>query len=281
MMQYGTVTAAAEHLCVSQPAVSRMLDRFEYQAGFKAFERSGTKLKPTAAAHVFHAEVKRVYQGLDYLNTVAREVREQRRGYLYVGVFPALSNSWAAAHVKDFLRERENVFISIVPMPSAEIVRAVARQTMDFGITALPCDTPGVECHELLTLEAVCVMPSGHPLCRQARVQAQDLSGQDFVSLSNLDSSRTRIDDVFDGLGIRRHVRLEAAQASSVCHMVASGIGVSVVTRQVAEEYSHLGLEIRPFEPTVRFPTYLLRAVHRPRSNLAEAFVRGMMGAGR
>lgn len=270
IMECGTVTSAAEHLHVSQPAVSRVLDRFEAQAGFKAFERSGTRLKPTAASLVFYNEVKQVYKGLDYLNRIALEVRDNRRGYLSVGVFPALSNSWIASRIREFLVRRDRVFISIVPMPSAEIVSAVSRQTMDIGITAGPSDDPGIDCRKLLELQAVCILPSGHALCRKRRVHARDLAGQDFVSLSGLDKSRTRIDEVFDKLAIRRNIRLETAQASSVCHMVARGIGVSIVTRYVAEEYAHLGYLLRPFEPVIRFQTFLLRARHRPYSVLAD-----------
>ncbi|TAK54317.1 MAG: LysR family transcriptional regulator [Gammaproteobacteria bacterium] len=270
IMEYGTVTAAAEHLHVSQPAVSRMLDRFEAQTGFKAFVRSGTRLKPTAAGLVFYSEVKQVYKGLEYLNQIAVEVRDNRRGYLYIGVFPALSNSWIASRIRDFLLQHDHVLVSIVPMPSAEIVGAVSRQAMDIGITAGPSDDPGVECRPLAELQAVCILPSGHSLCRKKRIHARDLSGQDFVSLSSLDKSRTRIDAVFDQLAIRRNIRLETAQASSVCHMVASGVGVSVVTRYVAEEYAHLGYALRPFEPAIRFQTFLLRALHRPYSTLAD-----------
>jgi DNA-binding transcriptional LysR family regulator len=277
MMECGTVTAAAEHLHTSQPAVSRVLGRFEDQAGFKAFERSGTKLKPTAAGLVFYGEVKQVYRGLNYLNRIAQEVRENRRGYLYVGVFPALSNSWISVRVKNFLIHRENVLVSIVPMPSAEIVGAISRQTMDIGITAVPSDNPGVECHKLTELQVVCILPANHPLSQRRQIHARDLSGQDFVSLSDLDKSRTRIDEVFDTLGIQRNIKLETAQASSVCHMVASGIGLSIVTGFVANEYSHLGYIIRPFEPVIRFQTYLIRAQHRPQSSLVDEFIKQLV----
>jgi DNA-binding transcriptional LysR family regulator len=262
MMECGTVTAAAEHLHTSQPAVSRVLGRFEDQAGFKAFERSGTKLKPTAAGLVFYGEVKQVYRGLNYLNRIAQEVRENRRGYLYVGVFPALSNSWISVRVKNFLIHRENVLVSIVPMPSAEIVGAISRQTMDIGITAVPSDNPGVECHKLTELQVVCILPANHPLSQKRQIHARDLSG---------------IDEVFDTLGIQRNIKLETAQASSVCHMVASGIGLSIVTGFVANEYSHLGYIIRPFEPVIRFQTYLIRAQHRPQSSLVDEFIKQLV----
>lgn len=273
VMECGTVTAAAERLYVSQPAVSRMLDRFQYEAGFAAFKRKGNKLEPTAAAQVFYYEVKRVYKGLDHLNIIARELQENRRGYLNICVMPALSNSWITSQIKDFLTGRDNVFVSITPKPSRDIIDSVSKQILDLGITSLPSDTQGIDCHSLPPLEAVCILPAQHPLCEKNLITAHDLSGQDFVSLSNIDNSRTRIDQVFENLGVQRKINLETAQASSICHMVASGIGVSVVTRYAAEEYSHLGIQIRPFKPSISFPIYLLKSTHRPYSSLVDELV--------
>ncbi len=89
-----SIKAAAQHLNVSQPAVSRMVERFELEAGFAAFIRRRGKLVPTPEAEIFFSEVHQVYQGLDYLNEVAREIGSTRRGYLRIGVFPAYAEGW-------------------------------------------------------------------------------------------------------------------------------------------------------------------------------------------
>ncbi|NOZ37736.1 MAG: LysR family transcriptional regulator [Gammaproteobacteria bacterium] len=273
LMECGTVTAAAERLYVSQPAVSRMLSRFQYEAGFKAFKRRGNKLEPTAAAQVFYFEVKRVYKGLDHLNIIAKELQENRRGYLNICVMPALSNSWITSQIKDFLTGRDNVFVSITPKPSHDIIDSVSKQILDLGITGLRSDTQGIDFHPLPPLVAVCILPAHHPLCEKNLITAQDLSGQDFVSLSNIDNSRTRIDQIFENQGIQRKIKLETAQASTICHMVASGIGVSIVTQYAAEEASYLGFQIRPLEPSISFPIYLVQSTRRKYSSLVDEFV--------
>lgn len=271
-MKSGTVTSAAERLGVSQPAVSRMLDRFQHEAGFKVFEKEGNRISPTSEAEVFFEEVRHIYQGLDYINDIAREIRENRRGHLRIGVFPALANKWITSKLTDFISSDSNILISITPLSSPEIIDAVSRQTMDLGITTIPSEHDNVDCEKLLTMDAVCITPRGYKLGNGHVVRPQDFEGHAFISLSSLDNSRTKIDTIFDEAGTKRRINLEVAQVSSVCHMVSHGMGVSIVTNYAAEEYRDLGLEIRPFEPTLQFHTYIVSASKRPYSRLCQSF---------
>ncbi|MCF5069199.1 LysR family transcriptional regulator, partial [Pseudomonas syringae] len=54
--------------------------------------------------------------------------------------------------------------------------------------------------------------------------------------------------------------------------LVALGLGVSIVSPIVAQEYLHTGIETRPFYPQIRFSTYLLLPADRPQSMLTRRF---------
>jgi len=272
VMNYGSVTAAAKSLYVSQPSVSRMLDRFEQQAGFKAFDRKRGKLVPTAEAEIFFSEVKYVYQGIDYLNDVAKELRHRRRGTLRISTFPAYSNKWIADRLERFVQNRDDVLITVIPLPSSDIIDMVSRQAIDIGIIACPTDRYGLRCEPLISAPFVCILSGDHPLCEKDVIHASDMSGENFVSLSNLEKIRTEIDNIFASLGVERKIKIECAQASSICHMVAKGFGVSVLDRCTAEEYQYLGLEIRDFAPTVEYQIFIVESENRRSSRIVSEF---------
>jgi len=54
VMRHGSITAAAQALNVSQPAVSRLIADLERQLGFALLIRSGGRSTPTAEAHAFN-----------------------------------------------------------------------------------------------------------------------------------------------------------------------------------------------------------------------------------
>lgn len=272
VMNYGSVTAAAASLNVSQPSVSRILERFEIEAGFKAFDRRKGRIFPTTEAELFHREVKFTYEGLDYLNVVAKEIREHKRGFLRIGVFPGFANSWITNRLDKYIKGKDDVRVSVIPIPSSNIIEAVSRQTIDIGISLLASDRYGLQCEQLATIDSVCILDSSHPLCKKEIINASDLSGEKFISLSNLEKSRSTIDHLFDNLGMERRISIVSAQASSICFMVARGFGLSIVNRVTAEEYKFLGYEIREFFPSIEHNYYLISSTNKPSSGLINEF---------
>jgi len=65
---------------------------------------------------------------------------------------------------------------------------------------------------------------------------------------------------------------MDATHAATVCSLVGLGLGVSVVSPLVANEYLHTDIDIRPFAPELRFYTYLLLSSDRPENVLTQRF---------
>jgi DNA-binding transcriptional LysR family regulator len=272
VMTHGSITAAAHHLNVSQPAVSRMIERFEHEAGFVAFERRRGRLVPTPESEIFFAEVTQVYRGLDYLNDVAREIGSTRRGYLRLGVFPAFGEGWISQRIARYVAGREDILTSLIPMSSDSVIDAVSRQTIDFGIALRASDREGIRSEEICCSEMVCIMPKGHRLKGRQLIQPADLSGEDFISMATRVKARTSIDAIFDASGVERRIRAETPWASSVCHLVSQGLGVSLVIRESAEEFAHLGYHIAAFKPRIEYRVYLISSTARPMPAVAKGF---------
>ncbi len=67
IMRQGSLTAAAESLHVSQPAVSKVLRHFEAKIGYRLFERVGSRLVPTAEAHLLFHDADRIFREIEGL----------------------------------------------------------------------------------------------------------------------------------------------------------------------------------------------------------------------
>src|SRR5690606_18444659 len=72
----GTVTAAADVLCVTQPAASRMIGRLEAELDFPLFTRRGGRLTITQQGEAFYQEVERALGGLDGMAQIGRNIRQ-------------------------------------------------------------------------------------------------------------------------------------------------------------------------------------------------------------
>lgn len=270
VMEANTLTDAANRLCISQPSVSRILARFEQLAGFKAFEHKGRRLMPTAAARIFYEEVLRMQRGIDHLNRVAEEISNFRRGHVSLAVFPSLSNSWIAEVISEFTQSYTDIHLSVVTRASKDIIEAVDAKRVDLGISLFESASDTIDCREFMVMESVCVLPRTHELCRNRAIQVADLKNEKLIGLINAESSPVASQyNIISGRDIA-DAALKASSASAVCHLVAAGRGVSIVSAVVAREHAHLAIETRPLKPRVEQPVYLLRSRHRVYSPLVE-----------
>ncbi len=270
VMEANTLTDAANRLCISQPSVSRIVARFEHVAGFRAFEHKGRRLVPTAAARIFYEETLRIQRGMDHLSKVAEEISNFRRGHVSIAVLPSLSNSWIAGVVGEFALRYPDIHLSVVTRSSKDIVESVDAKRIDLGISLFESASDTVDCRQFMMMQSVCILPRGHALCRNRAIPVCDLKAEKLIGLINSESSPVSSQyNIIAGKDVAA-AALKASSASAICHLVAAGRGVSIVSDVVAREHAHLAMAIRPLKPRREQPVYLLRSRHRVYSPLVE-----------
>lgn len=110
-MRLGTATLAAEHLNITQAAVSHRIRELEEAVGQPLFIRHGRRLEPTPAAHILADAVRKSIGVLeDALNVIGR--RPSSRA-LTVSMLPALASKWLAPRLSGMLTELRTLDLRI------------------------------------------------------------------------------------------------------------------------------------------------------------------------
>ena len=276
VMETGSVTAAAERLHVSQPAVSKMLALLERDLGFRVFLRERQRLVPTPEAQALYAEVRRAFVGLDYLTRFAGDLRDMRQGHLAVAASHAVSSEHMPRIVATFLRRHPGLSVSLQAMDSPGVAQAVATGRVDLGLAQFETPATGLRRERLCAMEAVCVMPPDHALARRRVIRLADLHGQDFVALAAVNRLRTRLEALLEEHGATPRIRVDTPLASTACGLVAQGVGVCVLDRLSAEANLRHRLVLRPLRPHLAEDLLLLSPARGPLSNVAAAFAQAL-----
>lgn len=279
VMLTGGITAAAELLNISQPAVSRLIADLQYTLKLTLFERRGARIAPTVEALSLYQEVERSFVGLERIEQAARDLQERRAGILRIGAMPALAIGFLPRFVARFLEQRPRVDMSLWGSGSTVILDWVAAGQCELGFVQTPVEHTTVLTEKLPPIPVVAIVPSDHPLAERSHLTPQDFAGEDFISLGPSTLLRYRIDAVFADHGVKRTMHVETQLTMIACAMVASGVGVSIVDPFTAEEYAGRGIAIRPFEPTITFEMAVLRSAQRSLSTLAQDFLEGFRSA--
>jgi len=270
VMLTGGMTAAAQTLFITQPAVSRLIKDLEYDLGLRLFERHGNQITATSEGRTLFDEVERTYSGLNHLRAFADDLRGARVGSLRIAALPALAIAFLPFCIARFRKQRPNLQILLDGIPSHLVLERVASGLFDIGFAAVPAERPN------LTLAPVpgtlmVVMPEGHPLASRTVLGAADLEGESVVMLGQGSYLRHSIETALAQVHLTKLI--ESPLAAIACSFVAQGLGITLVDPFTAADFIGRGVIARRFEPGIDVGYSLVASKDRRMSHVASDFV--------
>lgn len=244
VMLTGKMTAAAELMSITQPAVSLLIRDFEIDTKLKLFDRRGNQLTPMLEALTLLQEVERAYVGLSRIKAFAEEISRQNVGMLRIAAMPALANGIMPRFLARFLRDRPNVHTSLNGIPSSMVIEAVASGQMDLGFADGPLDRPGFMI-ETCAIPAVVAVPAGHPLANMENIMPTDLANERMITLEPGTLFAMRVEVTL--AGIPRSSTIETRLSHTALTLVSEGAGITIIDPSSATEFRGRGVVVRPF----------------------------------
>lgn len=279
IMELGSLAAAAQSLNMSQSAASRLLSGLEHGTGLRLFHRDRMRLVPTTEGTSFFAEVRRVLVAIDDLPRVAERVASGTRVRLRIVSMPRFAASLLAPAVADFHRHHPEVDVAIIHRRELEL--AIANQSFDLGIGALPLDNPGIEAQPLLSLPAVVVLPARHPLARRKSLGARDLAAETLVVLGPGTQLRHDVEAMFAAEGVAVRPKIVVDSLEFACRLVAQGAGVAIADSLTPAALGAGRLAMVPWRPRTLFHVGVLLPALMPPSRSVEQFLESLRRAAR
>lgn len=277
VMKSGTTSRAAELLGITQPAVSRSIAELERAIGFSLFARVRNRLIATPEAKLFYREVEASFRGLDMLRAAAARIRDSGSGELRVASLSALGSTLVPRAVKRFHEKHPTIRVTLHVLLSRDVRNLIAEGQFDIGLAADEIDTSGVT-HQLFAApHALCAMPAGHRLAKKDVITPQDLANEPFITYVREDKARQRMEAIFTAAGVMPRIVCETIYATTVCALVAEGLGVGLVNPYVGHEFERGRIVLRPFEPPVLIRSLLILPPDRPKSILVRDFISALM----
>jgi DNA-binding transcriptional LysR family regulator len=274
MLEFGTVTAAAHSLKISQPAMTKLIAQLQSELDLVLFEQRGGRLVPTAEARALVGSMQRAWDGVVELKEAATEIRDMRRGQLSVVASPSIAQTLMAEFVAQFAKDSQRLTINLHSQSSPRVIDWTADGQADLGVAVILAPRSGVQVERLGSLKGVCALSIDHRLADNDVVRANDLRDETFISLAEIDGSRSRIESAFEGSAVDRNILLTTPQSSVALALVTHGAGCAIIDEATARLADPARVVIRPFTPVVEFDVYMYHPAHRLPSQVQERFVR-------
>ena len=269
----GSFSRAARELYIGQPAVSQHVKRLETELGLALLTRTTRSVELTEAGRVL---LPRAEQALWELETGVAELEELRgllRGRLRIGAMQWLEPFDLPEALAGFHRRHEEIDVRVVEEPVDDMVAGVLTGALDAAFVPVEDDLPpGLTAHDLFVDELVVIVAPESPLATRASLRMAALADQDFVFLREGSGLRRAIESAARDAGFVPHARFETNELARVVALVGEGLGVSVVSRSVAEAGAGV-VRFVPLRPRLQRTVALVWRADRRPPPAARAFI--------
>ena len=249
--EFGSVTAAARRLHISQSSISEQIGDLEDELGCALLDRSGRQVRLTAQGQVFLEEARRTLDAAQRAIEVTRRSMRGEVGTLAIGFFLWGSGGFFPRVIRDFRRLRPGIRLSLMEMHATEQIAALEEGRIDIGLTR-PLQPPldRVLRSELLYRDPVVVaMRPDHPLSRRT-VKPAALAGERLV-LAERRSNPAHFDSIVAMCateGFSPQIANTSTTWSGVLMLVEAGEGIALVPSGV-KNLRIRGVVFRPLGP--------------------------------
>ncbi len=239
---------AAERLNMTQPPLSRQIQKLERSVGVELLERDNRKVSLTAAGQAFLTDARRLVISAERAPLNARRIASGQFGELRIGFTAASGFSLLGPLLSEISTNLPNVHLELFEMVTGEQVAALQDGDIDMGLARPPFDEKTLE-SQLLFSESLCLaVPTGHRLDLLPReVLVEDLAGEALIMHSPT-KARYFYDLVVRQIDIEhQNVIHTVSQILTMITLVAAGRGIAFVPESAkllgVEGVSYLRLE--------------------------------------
>jgi LysR family hydrogen peroxide-inducible transcriptional activator len=239
---------AAEACFVSQPTLSVAIKKLEDELNVQIFERGTSEVSVTPIGEQIVTQAQRVLEQTLAIKEIAKQGKDPLLGPLRLGVIYTIGPYLLPTLVKQMIKRVPQMPLMLQENYTLKLIELLKQGEIDVAIMALPFPETGLMLRPLYDEPFVVALPSGHAWESRHKIDPTDLKQETMLLLGSGHCFRDHVLGVCPELmrfsqnadGIQK--TFEGSSLETIRHMVASGVGITVLPRMsVHEVKAHAG----------------------------------------
>ncbi|MBQ0929087.1 LysR family transcriptional regulator [Ideonella sp. 4Y16] len=248
---------AAEACFVSQPTLSVAIKKLEEELDVKIFERGSTEVTMTALGEAIVRQAQQVIEQAAAIKEIAQRGKDPLAGPLRLGIIYTIGPYLLPELVRHAIERSPQMPLVLQENFTVKLLDMLRTGELDCAIMAEPFPDAGLAVAPLYDEPFMVAVPKTHALAKRKSISSQELKQETMLLLGTGHCFRDQVLEVCpefarfssDAEGIRKS--FEGSSLETIKHMVASGMGVTVVPRLSVPREAQPHLKFIPFEAPV------------------------------
>ena len=269
----GNFSRAAAKVRVAQPSLSQQIRKLEAEIGQPLFDRLPRSVVVTEAGRCLLDYARQILASIGDARRCVDELKGTIAGDVAVGAIPTIAPYVLPELVITFQKHYPDVTLRIVEDVTAVITRRIEAGELDVALASTCQRSPTLRVERLGQEPLLALVPETHALAKQNEITLDDLKSQRFLLLHEMHCLSQQVHYLLESRRLHPEVALAGSQLTTIAHMVAAGIGVSIVPQMMVKHQETPGCVSLPFASPV--PERELNFLHNPlrfQSKAAAAF---------
>lgn len=242
---------AAEKCFVSQPTLSVAIKKLESELDIAIFERSKSSVTVTPLGERIVSQAQRVLEEARIIKEMANAGKDQLSTPIKIGAIFTIGPYLFPHLVPQIHQQAPTMPLYLEENYTGTLRRQLRDGELDAIIVALPFTEPDVLTRPLYDENFVAVLPKNHPWTKQKFIEADQLADEDLLMLGEGHCFRDQVFEFCPALNRKHHTRLgsvlEGSSLETLKHMVASGLGITVLPESAVSNLDMNLVTTRPF----------------------------------
>ncbi|MFZ9045098.1 MAG: LysR substrate-binding domain-containing protein [Cyclobacteriaceae bacterium] len=194
---------AADHLSISQPALSIQIQKLEDEIGIKLFNRASLPLEVTADGELFLIRAQEIVTQSRQLENFVNELKDDFSGTLSIGIIPTLAPFLVPLFSPMLQEEYPNLQLVFKEEITEKVINQVRGGELDAGIISTPVSVYGIQAIPLF-YERFYVYASSKKQIDSQEIKLKDINYDELWLLDEGNCFRDQINDFCDLKSIRK-----------------------------------------------------------------------------
>ena len=230
------LSIAAEKLFITQPAVTKGIQRLQEQYDIRFIDFVGKKLVLTDAGEVLYQIAEKIFELENQAEESIRDFQQRKQGHIRILSSESFGDYYLPQIIIRFNKAYPFIRVSMNILPTEQVVENTASLNCDLGFISYPIAHKKLAIKAVLEDRLVIITPRQHSLAVKKRLSPKDLAGQQFIMHEKDSAPRRAIEKFMRKSNISVKIPLELSSNRAIKRAVEEGIGIALISRKVANE---------------------------------------------
>ena len=274
--QFKSFTLAADHMCVSQSAVSQSIKKLEAELGHKLLTRSAREFKLTAEGELLYSYVQRSMQELYTAENMLNRVSMCQAGELKIGATETVLRVFLPDKLREFKEKYPNIKITFLGATIQDLRTYLHDDVIELAFLVTPFTHENLyELTEIAHIQDVPVVSSDFPIDKEKKYSLEELSSHPIIAVSVENHVRQMLDGFFAQENLFLSPDYTVRNVGTVQTLVEKGLGIGflpdAIVRDKIKDGSLVQLKTTVLPP--KRSIYLAVTQSHPISPIAREFI--------